>query len=352
MRTPIWIFFLILNLFFIRHLAVAQAEDPAVPDLNGLNVPQAAAALRLANLALGEVRWDFSTAQNTNAIIGQEPIAGSALEVGGVVDVVVAQTPNIRLVYDDNDLTLINMSGGAIDLNGLLLARETDGRALPGARWPLEVLPTGGCLQVWSVARSVSKPVEGCRDITAWFSTGVTEVHVWTPLPEQETFSLSIAGELVADCQTAIPADSDNPRVCEGYVTPSPDPTTARYLYFSYTPGALVVKNPSPDLWMPLDVTLVGGGESVDLGAAALYSNTLLVVLDEDGWRVLPLAPGDCAVLFVDDPVPLPEACGLVIAEATGADFWAGGFRLGGQVIARTCPAASDDRLTVCVLQR
>lgn len=352
MRTPIWIFFLILNLCSGNYLAVAQADNSNVPDLTGLNIPQAAAALRLANLALGEMRWEFSPVQNANAIIGQEPAAGTVFQAGGSVDVVVAQTPNIRLMYDDNDLTLINMSGGAIDLTGLLLARESDGRALPGARWPLELLAGDGCLQVWSVGRSVSKPVEGCRDITAWFSSSASEIHVWTPLAEQATFSLSIAGELVADCLTAVPADSDNPRVCEGYITPSPDPLIARYLYFSYTPGVLVVKNPSPDLWMPLDVTLVGGGESVDLGAAALYDSVLPVVLDGDGRRVLPLAPGECVVLFTDDPVLLPEACGLVIAEATSADFWSDGFRLGGEGVVRTCPAASDERLTVCVLQR
>nr|MCU0463146.1 hypothetical protein [Anaerolineae bacterium] len=182
--------------------------------------------------------------------------------------------------------------------------------------------------------------------------TGTSEIHVWTPLAQPSTFRLSIAGAAVADCQTAVPADSDNPRVCEGYVTPSPDPTTARYLYFSYTPGVLVVKNPSPDLWMPLDVTLVGAGDSIDLGAAALYSTVLPVVLDGDGRRVLPLAPGECVALFTDEVVPLPEACGLVVAEATDSDFWADGFRLGGEGVVRTCPAASDERLTVCVLQR
>ncbi|MCU0464105.1 MAG: PASTA domain-containing protein, partial [Anaerolineae bacterium] len=121
-----------------------------IPDLSGLNTPQAAAALRLEGLALGDIVWEFSTSLEANTVIGQDPAAGTALDAGSKVDVVVAQTPNVRLMYDDNDLTLINSSGGDINLNGLLLVRESDGRALPGARWPLELLPDRGCLQVWS----------------------------------------------------------------------------------------------------------------------------------------------------------------------------------------------------------
>src|SRR3954463_11504474 len=99
---------------FCLVLGIGQtmAQDTIqVPDLTGMNVPQAAAALNRAGFALGNETGEAWTAESglqQNRIKSQSVAAGQTAPSGSAIDVTVLRSPNVALVYDDNDLTLVN----------------------------------------------------------------------------------------------------------------------------------------------------------------------------------------------------------------------------------------------------
>jgi uncharacterized protein YkwD len=74
----------------------------------------------------------------------------------------------VALIYDDQSLSVLNVSGAALDLTGLALAGgET---RLPITRWdtewldvPLSAFPAEDCLQVWAYDAYDPGPPAGCR---------------------------------------------------------------------------------------------------------------------------------------------------------------------------------------------
>src|SRR5690348_12468683 len=104
--------YLLLALCLICLFAgTVYAQDAAVPDLTGLNVPEAAALLNKNGFALGaenNVGWTADSGQEQNTIKGQSVAAGQTAAPGSAIDVTVLRSPNAMLIYDDNDLSLVN----------------------------------------------------------------------------------------------------------------------------------------------------------------------------------------------------------------------------------------------------
>ncbi|MCA9904780.1 MAG: PASTA domain-containing protein, partial [Anaerolineae bacterium] len=309
--------------------AAAQATTVAVPDVRGLNVPAAAAQLHEAGLRLGAtgaLQWTEASGLPVNTIGEQSPAAGETVAPGTEVTLTVLRTPKVALIYDDNDLTLVNQTGAPLPLAGISI-NAADGAALFRAdRWFTAALGPGDCGQVWSVPRGDAKQVEGCESIF-WLTTGNSAEHAWTALNNVTAFNLVQNGEVRASCPAA-PANTE-PLRCEAYV-PAPDQAEeAPFVYFAYTEDVFVVANPTADQWMPLRETVVFNfspnisvpGAGVPLGDPSLYGDTARV---EDVGR---LAPGECVLLtrgVLDSPT-LPIPCRVIAQLSIGPAliFWA-----------------------------
>jgi beta-lactam-binding protein with PASTA domain len=114
--------FLIFCVVFGAGYADAQ-NAVQVPDLTGMNVPQAAAALNRVGLGLGSETgeaWTAASGLEQNRIKAQSIAAGQSAASGSTIDVTVLRSPNVALIYDDNNLTLINKTGGDLDLTGII----------------------------------------------------------------------------------------------------------------------------------------------------------------------------------------------------------------------------------------
>src|SRR5882757_1915509 len=101
--------------FCMVSAAQMQATSPVVPNLSGMNIPQATAALNHVGLALGNQTsepWTDAAAVPQNTISVQSIAAGVPSSSGASVDVTVLRSPNVSLSYDDNDFTVINNTGG------------------------------------------------------------------------------------------------------------------------------------------------------------------------------------------------------------------------------------------------
>ncbi len=340
--------------------AVMAKVQTFIPPVVGLNVPQAAAALHRAGLTLGALSHQLMPPEGDDAVrpigqvIDQQPAAGLEAEVGDGVSLVVELPANVVIIYDDNDLTLLNRSGREIALAGVSISGG--GQVLSGSRWRAARLASGRCVQVWSVSRAVSKPVEGCADIGAWFATLDRTAHVWMAAEPAE-FELSIDGVPVMTCPTAPITAPETPLRCEGFWSPQAGgQDAARFLYLAYTLDALVARNPSSDYWMYLDRPLDSAGGAVLLSAAEGYEAVLPAILSENDGAVLRLAPEECVWLRAADSsdIGLPQACGLIVAEGVqDAPFWRDDFSLMGlDGVQRACAGAVAGRLTICVLQR
>lgn len=90
----------------------------------------------------------------------------------------VAPGADIRLIYDESSLTLINISGVDLDLRPLRFVSErTDFLATiwstPFLTRPLDQFPDGDCLQVWSLdVENVLDPPASCQIRHGWVAVG------------------------------------------------------------------------------------------------------------------------------------------------------------------------------------
>lgn len=334
--------FLLLSLGVIIVAFPVSAQEVAVPDLTGLNVPQAAAALNRAGFALGEQTvaiWTAASGVPENTIVAQAVPAGQSAAAGAAIGVTVARTPNVILRYDDNDITLINRSGVDMTLNGLVFnAKDTTRPAAMGIdRWNTTSLKPGDCLQAWSVGRRSLKETEGCG-FFYWLSSTNPELHFWTALNGVSTFSVTLSGIEYAVCPAA-PAGTQ-PMDCNIYLPVNASDEVTPFVQFSYTPDTLVIFNRTSDRWMSLVGLTVGG---LPVGDPALYGNPATVAL------IPLLAPGQCLVFGEGAPV---EDC-HEIARAS-VSFWKAPFILSGTSDGKdyTCPAATAGKLTQCIMPR
>jgi hypothetical protein len=334
----------------------AQADDVTVPDVVGLNPPQAAAALNAVGLRLGEQTvnaWTASSEQEPGSISGQSIAAGEVVSPGTAVDIVIATTTAIRLIYDDNDLTLINNTGAPFDLTTVVFNGAEGNQQFAASRWT-PVLPAGDCTQIWSVRRSGAKDIAECGSIV-WQTTNDPADHFWTQTSGASAFNVVQNGTVVATCDAAPLNSQATPLTCEFVVVNATanNPLT-QYVYFAYTPDRFTAVNGTSDRWMVLNGTQVQApGIQQTIGDPALFGNQDIV------GDVRYLAPGQCSLLTLSpltDASP-PQACDVIAQQALPAAqaFWTVPF----EVVADTrpgetlsCPAATEDRMTICVMPR
>ncbi len=356
---------LLLRVFTLLLLVVvpvqAQDSEPVVPDVSGIAAPVAAARLNQAGFRLGTQTLAIWTAESgvpQNTIVAQSPAPGSTAAHGSVVDVTVVRVPNISLVYDDNDLTVMNRSDEPLALNALRFSVvEGSPASLAATRWT-DRLRERECLQVWSVARNGPKDVEGCRFIQNWFSTGDVGEHFWTQTSGAQRFDVTENGVERAICAAAPPDSQDSPSRCDFFLEgDGPLAEAAPYVYFAYTPQVIALINTSDDRWMLAGNTILHNynpniavpGASLRFGDPALYGNPDIVA------DIQRLAPGQCLVMTSDDPdAQPPEACEAIaqLDLASTTAFWLADFEIEGATAAQryACPAAVQGHLILCVM--
>lgn len=346
---------IIALLMMILLTMTAHAQEAQVPNLVGLNIPQAAAALNQVGLRLGTQTIQILTAQDTQpsgSILSQSFAAGELVASGASVDVTVLQAANVRLVYDDNDLTLINESGGALNLRTFTFRNEDGSRQFPASRWRA-TLPNGDCGQVWSVPRGASKPINGCDSIY-WQTTNNNALHFWTPSAGGEVFTVLQNDTEIASCAVSMPNSQDNPNVCAFFVNVGRAIPTAEFVYYAYTVDRLAVINVVSDKWMPLGSTIIVTPElELNLGDEVLFGSPEIVA------SVRRLAPGQCTMLTatpLTNATP-PRECNLIAQATVNAErvFWTRDFDVRSATRndeLNTCPAATPGAVTLCIVPR
>lgn len=355
-----FIFAFILGLC-LQTTGFAQDDAITVPDLTGLNVPQAASTLNRLGLALGtENAVDLATGNGLDAgLITEQSVApDTSITRGSAIDISVLRSDNVQLLYDDNDITLINTTNNVGNVTGLRFAavEGTSPASFAATRWGSNVRENG-CLQLWSIVVRNAKSVSGC-DTTQWLTTNVTGEHFWTQLNGVEQFAVIENGIERASCDAAPEGSQDNPLSCTFYLSGagSADDITS-YLRFEYTPSAITIVNPTTDRWMPTDRTTIfnfnpnieNQGASLLMGDEALFQNPDIVA------DITQLAPQQCILLTSDNEGGAPpQACDVIAQRnlSSSVAFWLADFELESATTAQrhTCPAANAERLTICIV--
>ncbi|MEM6283566.1 MAG: PASTA domain-containing protein [Chloroflexota bacterium] len=350
---PYFSLMLIIGLFWAVTVTLAQDDPITVPDLTGLNVPQAAAELNRAGLRLGVelgAAWTELSPNPPNTIGGQSVAAGETMPYGTEVDVTVLTTATLTLLYDDNDITLVNPTAAPLTTNGLTFNTADGTRFFSAAEWN-PIIEPGDCGQLWSVTtRRDPKRLPECDGIR-WLGTNDTVKHFWTALAGVTEFSVVQGGVTRVTCPAA-PAGTQ-PLRCD-FALGGTDGATINtpYLHFAYTANAFTVINTSPDQWMPLDQTPLISAQTMQPFGLQMFLTDPTIVADATR-----LAPNQCVLLTTGD-AQAPRPCDVVaeLSVAGDAAFWQIGFLLDaattGNAELKSCPAADPSALTLCVMPR
>jgi hypothetical protein len=207
----------------------------------------------------------------------------------------------------------------------------------------------------------VSRQIEGCAGIQNWLAVANNpSEQFWTGLNGVTRFAVIQDGAPRAVCEAAPPGSG--PRQCWFYSPVGISDDLTEYVYFAYTPTRLIIFNRSEDRWMPLRDTavlnnnpiLAQPGAGVPIGDPALYASRSPVA------DVSRLAPGQCALFTkgagADDTLDLPQACDVVARLDVNPDliFWSAPFTVKSATNGQqhTCAAATEGRLTLCIMPR
>lgn len=355
------IFFLVI--IMTSSALVAQEQAIIVPDLTGMSVPRAAAELNRLGIRIGnqtDQSWSEDQGLPEGSISGQSIAAGTSVDPGSAVDVTVLRSPNLRLIYDDNDLTVVNLHDKSVDLTGAVFKTE-DGNAAAFDATQLTGNLTGTqCVQLWSVSRNGPKEVDGCSFIQNWMSTTRADTHFWISTGGATRFAVTQDGAVRTTCATAGPRTQEQPLTCDFYLpSGGQGGDVAEFVYFVYTTEQFLALNTAPDEWMRLNKTVIHNtnpvnqrlGTAFKIGDAALFGNPEIVA------DIKQLAPQQC-LLFKHDDVsndPLPQPCDIIAQLDLPADqrFWTTAFEIeskGGERF--TCPAAVEGKRTICAMPR
>jgi len=348
--------------FCVASVAQLQEQSQVIPNLAGLNIPQATAALNRVGLTLGNQSsepWSEAAGVPQNTISVQSIPAGQPATAGAAVDVTVLRSPNVSLSYDDNDFSLINNTNVGIDFNGLVFG-SADGTpaAFSATRWAGS-LDAAGCAQVWSVIRSVPKDVAGCARINHWLTTNNAAEYFWTAVNGVGRFKIVQNGVERGNCPAA-PAGAAT-MTCDIYLPSNASEDATPYIYFAYTPQRLIVFDRSENAFMPLNNTplynnnpnLTPPHQGLNLGDSNLYHLLNPVA------NVAQLAPGQC-ILFTDsseaDSMTTPQPCDVIARFDMPASiaFWTNPFDIDSVTSGHSysCNAATAGQLTICVMPR
>ncbi len=346
----------------IHPSALAQSDDVTVPDVTGLSVPAAAALLNQNGMVLGlqtDEAWNENIGLPANTVISQSLAPGSPASPGAALDVTVLRSPNMLLVYNSQVITLINQADAAVNLGGLVFnALDGNAATFPASNWMPTLDGGGRCAQLWDERRSGPERPEACTGIQRWLSTVNTSVHFWTGLNGVTRFSVVYDGIERTVCDAA---PDQGQRQCTFFVpvgTTGGD--TVGYVYLAYTSDRLIVLDQSSDKWMPLAETLIHNynpnvsvpGAGLILGDPTLYNSPETVA------DISRLAPGQCLMFTNSGPgVDAPPTDCNIIARLDVTPtliFWAADFEVESVTDGQrhTCPAATANKLTICVMPR
>ncbi|MDQ7035283.1 MAG: hypothetical protein Q9P01_10755, partial [Anaerolineae bacterium] len=279
------------------------------------------------------------------------------------IDVSVLRAANVRLIYDDNDITFINLTPDPMNINGITLT-SSDGTATSyNANQISGNLDGAECLQLWSITRGNPKDVAGCRSIL-WRTTNNTAFHFWTQVNGVNRFIVSEGGIQRAECEAAAPNTQDSPLTCEFYIAggSSGGNDSTPYIYLAYTTNAIAFINNSLNQWMMTDqTTLLNNNPALNATNAPLMFGDVNLLREEFRvglGRITQLAPGQCIMYTLEgvDVTAPPQPCNVVAQRALQPNiaFWVApfGVRSASDGRERTCPAALPNRLTLCIVPR
>lgn len=352
---------IIVSLLIVAAPLSAQETTAIVPDVTGLSVPQAAALLNQNGLRLGaqtNEQWDASSGLEPNTISAQTLAPGQSVEWGASVDVTVLRSPNVRLVYTHEVISLVNQTGAPLDISGIEFS-TLDGStpAAFAARDWASTLDVGNCVQLWSVGRTAPDRPDGCEGVQRWLSTINAAKHFWTATNGVSQFRVTQNGIERAVCEAA---PDGGLRECAFYApADSASGDATAYIYLAYTVDSLIVWNQSAAQWMPVGNTailnnnpnLAMSGLEVPVGDPELFgSPDALGMIDQ-------LAPGQCLLFTNSSPeAGTPRDCEVIARLDIGPDliFWAADFEIVSTTTGQphTCLAAAVGRLTLCVMPR
>jgi hypothetical protein len=327
--------------------SLAQTTS-AVPDVIGQSPAQAAAVINAARLRVGliEVRA-AEGADEIGTVAAQSPSPGESLDEGESIDLVIEQIVTARLVYDDEQLTVINLTSGELpvaDLEFRAVGGESTA-SFAGSQWGnTQALRASQCLQIWSVPRSEGSAEDGCAALQRWRSTSNSEQHFWLTETAATHFEVTQGGVRRGHC--AIEAGACDLGLASSRL---PEDSTF-YIYLLYTRDHLALMNTSPDRWMPASTLMING---LRLGDPGLFERQEII------GDVRALAPGQCLLFTVEgtdlaveppgDCQPIAQAV-LVASRA----FWRDSFRVLSLIdgIPRECPPALPDETALCLIPR
>lgn len=353
---------LILGLIALLIVPVIAQDDVVVPDVRRMPLPQAASILNIVGLNLGEdTTADITEGQDPNTVVSQSIEPGTSIARGTVVDVTVLRAPNVRLIYDDNDITFINLTQEAMNINGIRFFSSDGTPASYSANQISGSLSDAECLQLWSISRGNAKDVTGCRS-TLWRTTNNTSFHFWTQLNGVNRFIVSESGVQRAECAAAAANTQDSPLICEFYISggSSGANDTTPYIYLAYTNDAIAFINNSLNQWMMTDqTTLLNNNPALNATNAPLIFGDVNLLREEFRvglGRITQLAPGQCIMYTLEgaEVTAPPEHCNVVAQRALQPNiaFWVASFgvRSASDGRERSCPAALPNRLTLCIV--
>jgi hypothetical protein len=341
--------------------AAAQDSAVTVPDVTGLSVPEAAAMLNANGLRLGaEIaeEWSEASGLGTNTIRAQAIAPGELVERGTVVDVMVLRSPNVILIYNRNQFSLINGTGAELDLRGLRFEAVDNAAAYNAGDLAPSLAPGNRCIQLWATPRTGPDRPPGCEGVQNWRSTANSGAHFWTDSNGVTQFRVLQDGLERALCPGAV--QGEGMKQCAFYVaTNAASSDVTPYIYLAYTAESLVVLNQSTDLWMPVgnttainyNPTLPNPGHALTIGEPALFGNPDIV------GDIRRLAPGQCLLFTHSDPADSPPQDCFVVARLDidpAVIFWAADFEIVSATDgkAHKCLGATAGKLTICVMPR
>lgn len=345
--------------------SAAAQESVIVPDLRGMNLPRAAATLNELGLQLGAQNaegWTAASGLEQNTVAAQSVAAGAAVAPGSAVDVTVLRSANMRLIYDDNDITVVNLTSTPMNVSGLIFTvTEGSSATYAASQWAND-LRENQCFQLWSVNRNGPKDVPGCQFIQTWRTTTNTGSHFWTQSSGAQRFRVLENGVERATCDAAGAATQNSPISCEFFVAGGgAGDDSAPFIYLAYNEQAVAFINPTEDQWMVTNqTTILNFNPSISVPGASLIFSDPALLREEfrtGAGNFALLAPQQCIMFTVSGTAgEAPRPCDVIASRDLGANvaFWLANFtiRSSSDGLERSCPAATPGRTTLCIVPR
>lgn len=197
------------------------------------------------------------------AMLTAPPAAGAAAEATP------GPPPSLRLVYERDALLLVNVSGGALDVSGLIFEQvPADGpaRLFRASTWdregvadPPASMRDGGCYQVVTRTATQTQPDRAlCPEFLGYVRLDGGQRYFWDATSSDAVFTVRLAGgdAPLAECAVAAGECGIALEAAPPASVPSATPTARP----SPTPAPSPTATPTP---LPPDVRLVYDGDQV-----------------------------------------------------------------------------------------